>query len=217
MTCPTPEALLIARVRPEAFPDLVGHAARCPACHEAWEALAGVEDLSGLLGGAPPSESPVAGVLSGLAATPAPARARARVVFDSGRETAGARLRGASGPVRHLLLQAEPFELELALITEPDSARDALVGQLHSARGGDRVAGLADGAAAATGDATWLGAWCLLSGPEGVIQSDLAADGSFRFGSVGLGPHDLVIETPELQIVFPEFDLSAPGSRVAPA
>ena len=100
-------------------------------------------------------------------------------------------LRGEGPADRHLLFEAGPFEVDLALI---DSG--ALVGQVHTA-GGDPQE-LEDGV-------------CVLYSDDDTREAPLDADGDFHFASVRPGAYDLVLETPRVRLLLPDVDLSSYG------
>jgi len=200
MTCPHPDDLALARIAPGLRSEVAEHARRCPACRQAWEALSALEEWPAAAALAPAPEQLAAATLARLEQTPPPQRQRAEVVFDSRRAAAATALRGQGIAVRHLALRAQPWELDLALLREPDSGKGTLVGHLFDARAG----------AAAGGRAPSLrDAWCLLAGPAAVRQTALQSDGSFRFADMADGAHDLLIEADGLQIVAPELSLPA--------
>jgi hypothetical protein len=116
----------------------------------------------------------------------------ARLVRDAGgdQELVPA-LRGEGPAERHLLFEAGPFEVDLALI---DSG--ALVGQVHAA-GRDRQE-LEDGV-------------CVLYSEDDTREALLDSDGDFHFASVRPGAYDLVLETPSVRLLLPDVDLGTYG------
>ena len=115
----------------------------------------------------------------------------ARLIRDAGAPELVPALRGEGPAQRHLLFEAGPFEVDLALI---DSG--ALVGQVHAA-GGDPQE-LEDGV-------------CVLYSADDTREAPLDSDGDFHFASVQPGAYDLVLETPRVRLLFPDVDLSAYG------
>jgi hypothetical protein len=115
----------------------------------------------------------------------------ARLVRDAGAQEVVPALRGEGPAQRHLLFEAGPFEVDLALI---DSG--ALVGQVHAAAGDPQE--LEDGV-------------CVLYSDDDTREAPLDADGDFHFTSVSPGAYDIVLETPTVRLLFPEVDLRAYG------
>lgn len=118
----------------------------------------------------------------------------ARPLIDTASLGLAPALRGddeGSGPIdRHLLFEAGPYEVDLAVVEG-----GSLVGQV-----------LCDEA----DEPALAGAVCVLLDERDAREERLCSNGDFRFEDVGPGRYALFVESAELRLVVPELDLTEP-------
>ncbi|MEM7310405.1 MAG: hypothetical protein AAF682_27255 [Planctomycetota bacterium] len=120
----------------------------------------------------------------------------AQLVLDAGLTAEPAlALRGEGPAERHLLYQAGPFEVDLALLES-----GALVGQVLSA---EEESPSLDGCI------------CMLHGEDESRQTPLDDNGDFHFSGVQPSAYDLVLEGPEVRVLVPGIELGADEPNVA--
>lgn len=129
----------------------------------------------------------------------------ARLVFDSLGQAPAVALRGNAAPLCHLLYEAGPFEVDVALLRN-----GSLVGQLVEPEGG--TAGRSDVPAGAARD-DWSLTECKLVGEDRHLFTGLEETGEFRFQGVGPGQYELLVESVEFRVQVPRFELGSSGER----
>ncbi|MCB9899066.1 MAG: hypothetical protein H6825_13755 [Planctomycetes bacterium] len=196
MSCPDLAALAAAHADPGAHRAVVEHVhAGCASCAAHWRRLDVFEAVAAL--GPLPQvpahlhaaalaipEQQTAGVAGRLLSLVG------RLVFDSagGRLVPG--LRDAGAGRRHLLYEAGPYEIDLALV-EPAT----LVGQVMGPE-----------------DADLRDAVVLLSGEGRTFDAAVLEHGDFHLDGVAPGRYALQIGSDDLDLVLPDVDLTSPGS-----
>ena len=97
-------------------------------------------------------------------------------------------LRGEGPADRHLLFEAGPFEVDLALL---DSG--ALVGQVAAEAGDSEL---------------FANGFCVLHGQGKPRETRLDVNGDFHFAGVSPGHYNLVLESPAVRVLVPQVDLT---------
>ncbi len=119
----------------------------------------------------------------------------ARLVYDSLAQGPQVALRGNAAPLCHLLYEAGPFEVDLALLRN-----GSLVGQFV-------------GQHADVDHEDWSLAECRLLGAGRTLSTELEETGEFRFQGVQPGSYELLVEGAGFRVQIPRFELRASGER----